>query len=287
MENKMIIPETAQRKLTALEQSAIDLQGLAEAARVGLQRLQVDAGNMANRWRFLSQEFHEEEAAAVEKELQKIGSAIDAAGDEHGRRRDRAAAAQRVHVAVMTWLKGLRPDAALESVIIDAPKLKRGENAADAIIRTRQEILGVQHELAGVRTAPMSKAEAAAAIRRQVDELAARGRPIIDTVSGTLNVRAWRTADTAAVLAWLHRDTLIARLTAELGDNADGLSAADRQTRVKQFKTRLDALERQEELLVVRALADGIAVDRRPDVSPACVLGVKVVKAAKAVKIAA
>jgi hypothetical protein len=289
MENTMIIPETAQRKLTALEQSAIDLQGLAEAARVGLQRLGVDHGNLVNRWRFLSGDLREEEAAAVEAELVKIGKAIDEAQDEHGRRRDRAAAAQRVHVAVMTWLKGLRPDTALEAVAVVDAKARRNEPIADAIIRTRQEILEVQHELGNVKTAPMSRGEAEAAIRHQVEELAARGRPTLDTVGGNFNLRSWRTADVAGVLSWLFRDRVIEALTAQLGDDAAaGLSAADRAAaRTKELKTRLDGLERQEEMLVVQALGEGVACDRRPDASPACVLGVKVVKSAKIAKIAA
>jgi hypothetical protein len=89
--------------------------------------------------------------------------------------------------------------------------------------------------------------------------------------------------DTAAVLSWFVRDEMIARLTAELGDDdAGGLSAAERQARSKQLKAKLDALERQEELLVVQALGEGIACDRRPDASPAAILNVRVVKQAVA-----
>jgi hypothetical protein len=88
--------------------------------------------------------------------------------------------------------------------------------------------------------------------------------------------------DTAALMAWLHRDALLKRVDAEITAEADdtvALSPAKRQKQGAEVMGDLLAAERDEAALVWRAQGDGLPVEHRADASPLAVLGVKLVAA--------
>lgn len=72
---------------------------------------------------------------------------------------------------------------------------------------------------------------------------------------------------------------MTARFAAEidaLPESALALPAADRERRIAELNAQLDQLERTEESLIERAIADGQDVLRRPAADPCAVLGVTI-----------
>ena len=159
------------------------------------------------------------------------------------------------------YLKSLADDAVLT---VHAPaslvRLQKGETAASAVDRLRAQVAGFKADLLAVGAAPITSARAKAIARTQVEQLAQRGQPdCFGTIEHAEAVR-WpqrRTGtgsvsevilsngerapvisrlpeavpDAMAVLAWLHKDALIAALDAEIDASADDKAALDDDTR--------------------------------------------------------
>src|SRR5258708_8415212 len=82
--------------------------------------------------------------------------------------------------------------------------------------------------------------------------------------------------DTLAVLAWLHRDALIARLEGEIdrcSQDDKALSAEQRAKKSAEILSDILAAEREEETLIERMEAGGALFLRRTDADPRAVLG--------------
>jgi hypothetical protein len=75
---------------------------------------------------------------------------------------------------------------------------------------------------------------------------------------------------------------LLDALVHELPVRPEAIPKVERIRRVAELEAELDRFERDEETLISRAASDGLDILRRPDASPAAVLGVAVVKAAAA-----
>ena len=77
--------------------------------------------------------------------------------------------------------------------------------------------------------------------------------------------------DVVALLAWLHKDALIAALDREIAAEADDLAALTheaRQTRTAEVMRDLLDIERQEAALVWTAQAQSLLVEHRADCDP-------------------
>jgi hypothetical protein len=88
--------------------------------------------------------------------------------------------------------------------------------------------------------------------------------------------------DTLALIAWLHKDALIAALDREIAseaDDASSLSHEERQRREAEVMGDLAAVEFDEAALVWRAMDQKLPVDHRADISPLALLGVALVTA--------
>jgi hypothetical protein len=82
--------------------------------------------------------------------------------------------------------------------------------------------------------------------------------------------------DALAVLCWLHHDSLIERLEAEIDDLADdsqALDDAERGYREADLTVRILQTERVEEAFIEQAEAAGQMIQRRADADPRAVLG--------------
>ena len=92
--------------------------------------------------------------------------------------------------------------------------------------------------------------------------------------------------DPVAFLAWINAEQVIARLHEQikrLPAQANALSAAERSRRMTEITARILELEHEEEALVEAPLEKGHdGVSRREGVSPAVVLGVRVINPARA-----
>jgi hypothetical protein len=84
--------------------------------------------------------------------------------------------------------------------------------------------------------------------------------------------------DTLALIAWLHRDTLIAALDREIDEAADDKNAMTLEQRRKaetQMLADLLAVSREECALSEAAQAQGIAIDYRTDCDARAILGIE------------
>ena len=87
--------------------------------------------------------------------------------------------------------------------------------------------------------------------------------------------------DVVGLLAWLHRDALIAALEREIDAEGDdgSLSHEERQQREAEAQGDLLDIERQEAALTWQAQAEGLPVEFRSDCAPQAILGVRLVTA--------
>jgi class 3 adenylate cyclase len=79
-----------------------------------------------------------------------------------------------------------------------------------------------------------------------------------------------------ALLVWLHRDTLIERIEREIdlvADDQHALTSAQRVEQLKPIEKDRLAVEREEEVLISAAIAEGNMMLRRGDADPRAVLG--------------
>ena len=92
--------------------------------------------------------------------------------------------------------------------------------------------------------------------------------------------------DTVALVAWLHKDALIAALDREIASEADDKAALSHEAREKAVaETQADllAVERDESWFVWQAQSQGLPVEHRADISPLALLGLRLITAPGAV----
>lgn len=174
-------------------------------------------------------------------------------------------------------------------------KLARGETLATRLEGNRETQARMTDELARVRNAPRTVAEAKASMRQQVAALAAEGAPdvwglfrggdirwpseqLLARAFGGEEVAIATTVNNATALAvWAHRDAIIAALEAAIehcGNGRDALSAADQTARIAECEAALLQLQREAEAIIERLEGDGVAV-RRTCTDPLVLLGIE------------
>jgi hypothetical protein len=221
------------------------------------------------------------------------------------RSEQRAAAWQvcsRVLSSVEEWLKTGRPaNCTLEAVETELPKPARGENALlDQIENRRRRVRELRADLHRVESSCLPSNDAKAMVRAEIEALATRGAvdvtPVIEhggkiawpmiTVRSTVYGQSAGTVafaevpDMLGILAWFIRDHVIKVLDGEAdaeGDDANALSAEEREQRSAVLLGDIVDIERQEAELVFAAQAQGISVEHRGDVSPLALLGLKLI----------
>ena len=199
------------------------------------------------------------------------------------------------------YLQGVSRDSLTMAREAPEPALKKGELAPDALARTRGKIEELHLDLKMIEAAPFPSSVVKSRMRAQIQALAASGEPDVmaaiegggqiefrraffipqlvkgtdGKVAGSVDFGAQ--IDTAGLVAWLHKDALIAALEREIDANADDASALDNSTRKKKSeraKAEILAAEREEEALVEICHAHGHMVPRRDHADPRAVLGV-------------
>jgi hypothetical protein len=164
----------------------------------------------------------------------------------------------------------------------------RGEVTPDLLEKRRQRIRELLADLGQIDAAAYPAAAVKQRKREEIMQLADRGRPsvyqaienlnepirwpeqIID-LSSTLHTPT--ALDGIALVAWLHRDVLIAAIEKEIDEAADDTQALTDAQRTERFKACLADLlktEREEEALIHAA---SFEVLRRADADPRAVLG--------------
>jgi hypothetical protein len=210
--------------------------------------------------------------------------------------------ASRVVQAVESYLRDGRPGGtALQEYDGPEPKLLKGETVTDAIERLRRrgrELKADQHR---IRSAPFPSSHAKAQVRAQIEALAQQGAPSVSNLIEHDRPISWPTqvlrsavhAETPSiafaevhgvlpVIAWLHRDALIARLDAEIdaeADDAGALTHEERQRQEAEVMGDLLEIERQEAAVVWRAMDERLPVEHRADCSPLAILQCRLITA--------
>ena len=135
--------------------------------------------------------------------------------------------------------------------------------------------------MVAVQTAPLPAADQVKRAVAQIDEMAARGEPMLQPtgeiewpvtelylrVSGSLSAVNGEIIDAPALMAWLHRDALrkrVATLITEQADDRAAIAPADKSRRLAALCADLLAVERLECAAVEAAGTDDYRADTDP-----------------------
>jgi hypothetical protein len=181
------------------------------------------------------------------------------------------------------WME-LRGNVALECAPAVEIKLKASETCAAALAATREQIAGVQQQIAAARRAPLCRSSQEEAIRAHLARLVQRPKVGFDARGGALVTWVEDMATMDGVLGLLAfvlgPEQVAAAFARDLEPEAAGaVSPLEREKRISELSVSLLSLERTEEALIERAASEGIELARRGDASPVAVLGVVVVNA--------
>jgi hypothetical protein len=191
----------------------------------------------------------------------------------------------------------------IAEIEIEPPKLLKGETTLDAIERLRRRGRELKADLHRIRSAPFPSTYAKQRMREQIEALA-QGAPSVSrlveldgplefqTQRLTSEVRGERLSlaftevpDPVALVAWLHKDALIAALDREIASESDDKSALSHEARQKaeaEVMGDLLAVERDESWFVWQAQAQGLPCEHRGDISPLALLGLRLVTTPRA-----
>jgi hypothetical protein len=253
-----LLPEAATRKLADLEFSSLNA---------------LDDGRAAN------------------SRLQTVGSQLDDRTRERliARRDQQTKRHQDLHLLISRikkFVAGVPASKTLESCPVEEAKARDGETIAQAIARVRTEVAQCQLELIRSKNAPPPKSELKAAVREQVARLAQGAAPWLDPRGAKLI----NFGDPRASSTYVERETLWAffcwldpeKATAKISGLIDALptpqgamTTAEKAETVAALTVKLDELERVEESLIEAAALAQSEILRRPNASPAAVLGVR------------
>ena len=202
---------------------------------------------------------------------------------------------------VEAWLRDGRPGGTvLEAVEIEPPKLLKNEDILSAVERLRRRTRELKSDLHRIESAPFPSSHAKARMRTQVEALATKGAPSVSLLvehDGNVEFQTQRVqsevygaeqralafaevVNPVALVAWLHRDALIAALDREISSEADdgaALSHTDRELRTSEVMGDLRAVEFDECALVWRAMSEKLPVEFRADCDPCAILQVQLV----------
>ena len=202
------------------------------------------------------------------------------------------------------WLRDGQPaGTVLEDFDGPEPKLTKGESITDAIQRLRHRGRELRAAIIRNTSAPFPSAYTKAQMRRQVEQLAERGatsvshlvehdRPVEFSMTQLMvpvhnatpgAVGFVDVTDALALFAWLHRDALIEKLSAEIDAESDDSSAMTHEAREKENAeafTDLLSTERDESCFVWLAQAERLPVEHRADINPVALLSLKLVTTA-------
>ena len=239
-----------------------------------------------------------DEAQRRRDNIQRATTTISALEPQVAARRAQQAAIAGLHRRCADYLETVARMPLVEHAgRVDLP-LKTGGDVSAALQVVRQRIGQLKAEFKKIDNAPYPAAQAKVAARAHIEALAERGRPAIDHLVAdgegeikfpTATTRALylgptnpeqltlESPDALAVLAWVHKDALIAAVDKEIAEVADDAQALDGQARAKRIAAASADLleaERQEAGLIEYASAErGIELAHRADIDPRAALG--------------
>lgn len=299
------LPPESLAKLRRIEAAAEDAWALCSASFERLDDAQSDWMRAANRLATLERDTRigEESLAPARSKAEAARETLDRLRAEHDRRVAASQPIKSLNFELGRYVERILPSVAViePAAPVAAPALRKGENYLDAVSAQRSKLEKLRDDLAAVESATLPADEAKKIARRQIAELAEKGRPnVLQLIEGRREFsfakhfvgapfaygadgqivgRAGRNGyepDSIALLAWLFEPQLVAAVEKEIDSAADPSSAlSDEQIAKKRGQLRAAILlaEREEEALIEAAEAAGIAIARRLDSDPRAVLG--------------
>ncbi len=301
------LPQPAQAKYERMRRATIRAHAIIDGVRIEIERVreQRDAAtrDLGIHDRRYPQGFKYEDTPegrrrvpAQDPERDALAAMIETSAAELKRLYAEQQAVVVPDIAGLTdWLLSQDPGAKFVPAAAPLPKLAKSETLAAALERILADQRRVEDELAAVRNAPRTIAEAKARMRDEVARLATRGRPEVhglfhgedigwakETIQsggfGAHNiVVAAIVNDAFAFNVWLQHDAVVGALDEEIearGDDSAALSAQDQAARIAELEGALLLLHRQAEAVIDRLEGDGIAV-RRTCTNPLVLLGIE------------
>jgi hypothetical protein len=210
-------------------------------------------------------------------------------------------AASQAKTAVEDYLRhGVPGNCKLEAAAEVEPKLNKGETVTDAIERLRRRGRELKAAIHTIRSSCFPSGYCKQRAREQVEQLSQRGAISVsrlvefdgDIEFPSLQQRAMvhnatagavafhETVDVVALMAFLHKPTLIAALDREIDAEADDKAALTHEQRQEREAVALADLldiERQEASLTWSAIEQGLPIEFRADCDPRALLGVQLV----------
>jgi len=213
-------------------------------------------------------------------------------------------AASAAQANVETWLKsGVPGNCTLEAIEIEPPKMLKTETVLDAVERLRRRGRELRADVHRIQSAPYPSSYAKERMRAQIEALAMNAPSVsrLVEIDGPVDFQTQRVTsevhserrslaftevpDAVALVAWLHKDALIAALDREINTEADDAAALSHEARQKaeaEVMGDLLAVERDECALVWLAQSQSLPVEHRGDISPLALLGLRLVTTARA-----
>ncbi|MGE3993218.1 hypothetical protein [Pseudorhodoplanes sp.] len=164
-----------------------------------------------------------------------------------------------------------------------APPPRVGEAQWGRIENIRTEVARIKAQMIEVKRAPLPFKMFEEQLKVTVNRWASEGEPRVevDQVKGHVNAR-WGAAVPASykIMAWLHRDAMLAKLIEQARKQADtrgtAMSPEAKAENLKALSERLQSLELEEVALIDAMQSQGVPdAVHRLDISPAALLGVK------------
>lgn len=308
------LPTGAADKLRALRQAFSDAHALippfedlreARAAVVAVQQnLERHLAPRSTNGFALADDGSDGRVVALRQELERLEAEDRRLNERSDERTARWHERGFVLQAVETWLKSGRPPG---TVLADydgpEPQLLKGENGSlDAIANRRRRVRELRADLHTIKSKPFPSSYCKQRMREQIGAIAAGGGPSVSDLVENDRAITWPTrnvqssvynvegpaiafaevSDAVALVAWLHKDTLIAKLAAEIDAEADDTAALTHEQRQRaEAETLGDLLsvERDEAWFVWKAMDERLPVEHRADCSPEAILGCRSVVA--------
>ena len=309
--DKKGLPDAAKNKMLRIAQAGENARGARERARASKEELQEELARMDLNISITVTQISarcddDRERANTEKTLLNLQADRDiiqaaitkqlALQAEQG---DIFVVFNRLSESLSTYVARIATRARSHSIVVE-PRIEAGKTAAQSVERLRTRISELRADLSSVVHAPYPSSEAKQRMRAEIDELAERGKPRILNLINRREEIQWptqtmhvvsqpigdgdqsshlmslTTPDAIAIVAWAHRDVLIARLDEEIEScSTDTEALTDEQRSVKTAAISADilAIEREEEVLIERMEQSGAMFLRRPDADPRAILG--------------
>ncbi|MCD9821625.1 hypothetical protein [Bradyrhizobium japonicum] len=305
-----LLPDAAATKAIAIEQRAADLFAAVPTFEE-VQEVRLEVIGYKNRisdlTRHRSEGGFEQDPSAPQVLSEK--RKLERAEKELARRTElkevrtvRSTVAAQLRQSVNDWvLRGVPGDCTLD-VVEDQPLSELltkadGGRIETAVERFRLKLREGAADLHRVRSSPWSSSAAKVAAKGLIDRLADQGQPNLDAaiehgmdiVFATTRLQSLvynaqpravayaEVPDVLALMCWVLRDQLLAKINAGFDEIADDKQALDQRQREEaeaQIGADMLAAERAECALIWHAAAKDEVIDFRPTTSPQAVLGV-------------